>query len=197
MSTTSVDFQRLAAKRKQELAFVGTNIDLLDVELPSPKPVEPSKERHIYQVRRVRPQDVNEIGDWLIKRLSAIWPNVSLAGWASKTRAWMSMNDASFVRTDNVIGLAVAQRDDMDGLCRVYERFVVGRELSTRLPNDSLHQIDAEILSIYRTMRDWARSKDAIRFNVLIHSDLTESRFEKYLGWNLSKRNEYVVRLGK
>ena len=204
------NFKRLVLEAKSR-----TRLDVLDEEIgdskeqqngeaiTAPPPTEvKSKARAekadaiIIPVRRVLPNDIPDIGPWLLPRLSSIWVNVSDAVWASKIRAWMMMNDAAFCRTDNVVGLAIAQRDDMDGLLRVRERFVLGRYLHERLEDNKLGPIERELLAIYRYFRDWSRSKNAIRINVLEHSDMLPGRFEQYTN-NVINKVETYIRLVK
>ena len=196
---TATDYHRLVERKRQSaMAVALLDVDLAEEAPPIVEPTPPSKAPHLtIPVRRMAPTDLQDTAPWLLPRLRKIWTSVSDATWASKIRYWMMMNTASFVRTDNVVGLAFSIQDDIDLRVRVYERFVLAREQSTRLPGDELHPIDAEILSVYRTMRQWARLINAVRFEVLNRSDLRNDLITKYFNWNLVRHQTTYMRLSE
>lgn len=198
-SVGHANYKRLVGAQKRALAVAALDEDddvptVVESETETETPT--AVDRLVIPVRRVGFNDLGEIAPWLFPRLSRIWPGVTDAAWLSKSRAWMQMNDAAFVRTNNAAGLAMAQRDDMNGLMRCYERFVFCRREDDRLEDHRATESEHEMLAIYRHMRDWARSKNAIRLNVLVHSDLFPGRFDQYMS-GVVKRTEVFVRLSK
>ena len=190
-------FKRLARERRVDDSISSTAA-LLDVMEEAPAATEPVAEKlstTTVPVRRVGLNDIQTLGPWLLPRLNDIWAGVPNATWASRFRSWTIMNDASFLRTENCVGLAIAEQSDMDGKIRVRERFMLARVLPTRLDDRTAHPSEVEMLAIYRTTLTWARAKGAIRFNVLSASDLLPGKFQKYLGLNFVKRDEFFVRL--
>ena len=190
VSAARSNYHRIAEAKRKEIASPLLDLDVEDEEESA---VEESPKPHLtIPVRRVGYNDIVELGPWLLPRLRSIWATVPDATWASKIRSWIMMNDASFIRTDNVVGLSLAIRDDMDGLIRVYERFVLCNKTYKELERDD--QLYNEMLSIYRAMKDWARLKNARRFQVLEHSDLDAPRMKKFFGWNLVVRQSTYIR---
>lgn len=196
------NFKRLAEARRRRDALLDVPLDDEAAESPiediaSSIADEPPPLLTFHPVRRVLPNDLPELSTWLLPRLETIWPANSSAVWSSKLRAFMMSNDAMFVRTENAVALAVAARGDMDGRLVIREKFVLCRDRQHRLPDNKLHPWEAEMVALYRHIRDWARSKDAVRLYVLECADIFYTTFDKYLGWNLTKRNECYFRLAK
>lgn len=187
------NFRRLARERhiEEDAADLVADLDLESEKAPPSDKIGVST----VAVRRVGFNDIQDIGPWLLPALRNIWPNVSDAVWASKFRAWTNMNDASFLRSDNCVGLAIAQQSDMDGKIRVAERFMIARVEPVLTHTITIHPSDIEMIAIYRMMINWARAKQAVRVNVLEHSHILPSTFQKFLGWNFVKRDEFFIRL--
>lgn len=191
-------YKQLAQKREQE-AIVQTMglLDMpLDEDAPTEKPSIPEEVRTSFvPVRRMSQNDVQEVYPWLLPRLTKLWPTVSEATWSSKFHAWMRMNDAMFVRTTSAVGLAMAIKDDIDSLVRIQERFLIAKEIVTYATEKLLQPIDAEMVAIYRTIKEWGRLQNAVRFDVLNCSDIAPFVLKKYMGFGLVEHNLTYLRL--
>lgn len=151
------------------------------------------------EVSRFALADLPEWGDWLVRRIAERWPGLSGAAWLSKLRAWQSMNDVLLVKCGGCVGMAVAARDDMNGLLCVEERFTFARARprppEERKKGDPNTPAEDEMVLIYRRMSDWARSQHAGSFLLGTHSDLHRDRLSPLFGGAMTIERRRVVRL--
>ena len=103
-------------------------------------------------VRRVLPTELEAVS-WIMPMLQEDFGNPPLEVVLRWMRIWCSDNQYSFVRTENAVGLACLDREDMRFYSLVRERF-------TYVKPGCL----AEGLDIYRHWFQWGKTAKAERF---------------------------------
>lgn len=134
------------------------------------------EERPIAQMRRFEIADLTTHGPWLMKRLSAALPDMSEQQIAGYLRGLIYSNEHLFWYQPDAVALAEFVHAPGLYLTRVVqERFVWCKN------KDSKEQLE-NAADFYIHMRQWAKSKEAVRIIVCENSDVPKSMIEARLG---------------
>ena len=127
-------------------------------------------------VRRFELDDLSRHGPWLLKRFSAIFPDLgerAIAGYLSRL---VYDNEHLFLSQDHAVALAQMTYTPGIRMARiVQERFVFVED------KDDKTQLEAAA-DFYTHIKQWAKRQDAERILVCENTDVPKSLIEAHLG---------------
>ncbi len=162
----------------------------LEMEAPRRKQgrlTEAEREARLERLQITQPRrwQLSDLDEWLLKRLNYRW-EAAEATWRGKLAGFSAGNEFLFITNGQAVLLAMSQRHVMSGKPIVMEVFAYARSADFRNGVWGLEQGaelgETALRQLYRQMREWAKSMDAVRAYVGISSDMVPSSLKDMLG---------------
>ncbi len=145
--------------------------------------VLPPGQRAGGQVRAVTDGDIEELALWALPRFQERHPRFTVEAAVALARMAAGANGFKFIRTDNAVGLFLAQCTPWEPRATVFDIGVTGRKEDH--PNQ--HK-DFEVVRIYRAGLAWAQEIKAVEFRFVSDCGYNLDAIAKRIGMEMDNR---------
>ncbi len=145
--------------------------------------VLPRGQRAGGQVRAVTDGDIEELALWALPRFQERHPRFTVDAAVALARMATGANGFKFIRTDNAVGLFLAQCTPWEPRATVFDIGVTGRKEDH--PNQ---HTDFEVVRIYRAGLAWAQEIKAVEFRFISDCGYNLDAIAKRIGMDMDNR---------